>query len=232
MTTATTDKPWPPGYRINPRVEALPPDLIEAFRSVPTAHASDSLGRNIGAMDLRAYHRSLALTMCGPALTVRVRPGDNLMVHKAMAMAQPGDVIVIDGAGDLTQAVIGGLIRTTAIQRQLGGFVIDGVIRDVAEWVQGVIPIYARGNVHRGPTKDGPGMINIPIACAGMAVSPGDLVLGDADSVIVVPAADVAALLRVRAHTKKEDAIRAMNAAGTIDPERFDAPLRAKGCPI
>ena len=231
--TSDTDKPWPTGYRINPRVEVLPPDLIEAFRSVPTAHASDCLGRNIGAMGLRAYHGSLALTMCGPALTLRVRPGDNLMVHKAIAMAQPGDVIVIDGAGDLTQAVIGGLIRTTAIQRKLGGFVIDGAIRDVAEWAEGVIPIYARGHVHRGPTKDGPGMINIPIACAGMAVSPGDLVLGDADGVIVVPAADVADLLpAVRAHAKKEEAIRAMNAAGTIDPERFDAPLRAKGCPI
>ena len=233
MTAATATKAWPPGYRINPRVAALPQDLIDAFRTVPTAHASDSLGRSTGAIGLTAYHGSLSLTLCGPAITARIRPGDNLMVHKAMAMAQPGDVIVIDGAGDLSQAVIGGLIRTTALQRRLGGFVIDGAIRDIAEWAEGVIPIYARGHVHRGPSKDGPGMINVPIACAGMAVAPGDLVLGDADGVIVVPAADVAALLpAARAHARKEEVIRAMNLAGTMDPERFDGPLRAKGCPV
>src|SRR3546814_6876899 len=73
------------------------------------------------------------LGLCGPALTVQVRPGDNLMIHKAFMMAQPGDIIVIDGGGDLSQALIGGLMRTTAMTKKIGGFVIDGAIRDLVE---------------------------------------------------------------------------------------------------
>jgi regulator of RNase E activity RraA len=208
-------------------------ELVEAFRTVPVAHASDCMGRSVGALGLTAYHADLQLTLCGPAITVRVRPGDNLMIHVAMQMAQPGDVIVIDGAGDLAQALIGGLMRTTALARRLGGFVVDGAVRDLAEWAEGGIPVYARGHTHRGPSKDGPGEINVPVACAGLSVLPGDLVLGDADGVVVVPAAQVASLLpAVRAHAAREEKIRAGNRAGTPDPERFAAMLRAKGCPV
>jgi RraA family protein len=162
-----------------------------------------------------------------------VRPGDNLMIHKAISMAAPGDVIVVDGGGDLTQALIGGLMRTTAMTRRIAGFVIHGAIRDLAEWAEGGIAVYATGHTHRGPSKDGPGEVNVPIACAGMAVAPGDLILGDADGVLAIPAAELPALLpRVRAHAAKEDRIRAENSAGTSDPERFNSILRAKGCPV
>jgi regulator of RNase E activity RraA len=155
------------------------------------------------------------------------------MIHQAIAMAEPGDVIVVDGGGDVSQALIGGLMRTSAITRGIAAFVIDGAVRDIAEWAQGGIACYARGHTHRGPTKDGPGEVNVPVACAGMAVCPGDLVLCDADGVIVIPAADAEALLpRVKAHAKREDQIRAANAAGTTDPERFNALLRSKGCPV
>lgn len=229
----STNASWPPGYAIHPRVTALDPELVTAFRAVPAAHASDCLGRGVGALGLTAYHRDLRLTLAGPALTVRVRPGDNLMIHVALQMAQPGDVIVIDGAGDLTQALIGGLMRTTAIARGVAGFVVDGAVRDLAEWAEAGIAVYARGHTHRGPSKDGPGEINVPIACAGMSVAPGDLVLGDADGVVCVPAAQAAALLpQVRAHAAREEKIRAGNRAGTPDPERFNALLRQKGCPV
>lgn len=224
---------WPPGYRINSRVEGPTAELIEAFRSVPVAVAGDCMGRSVGAMGLRTYHDAIDITMCGPAFTVRVRPGDNLMIHKALMMVQPGDILVIDGGGDLTQALMGGLMRTTAITRKLGGLVIDGAVRDVVEWAQGEMPIFARGHTHRGPSKEGPGEINVPISCAGMTVSPGDLVLGDADGVIAIPSADVAALLpAVQAHLKKEEVIRLSNAKGTSDPERFNAILRKKGLPV
>jgi RraA family protein len=224
---------WPPGYRIKPRVEGPAAELIEAFRSVPVAVAGDCMGRSMGAMGLRTYHGAIDITMCGPAFTIRVRPGDNLMIHKALMMVQPGDVLVIDGGGDLTQALMGGLMRTTAIARKLGGLVIDGAVRDVVEWAQGGMPIFARGHTHRGPSKEGPGEINVPISCAGMTVSPGDLVLGDADGVIAIPSTDVAALLpAVQAHLKKEEAIRLSNAQGTSDPERFNAILRKKGLPV
>lgn len=228
-----TPSAWPAGYRINPRKEFISPDLIAAFRAVPVAVAGDCLGRSVGAMGLRSYNSEINTVLCGPAITVRVRPGDNLMIHKAMMMAKPGDVIVIDGGGDLTQALVGGLMRATALARQLGGFVIDGAVRDLVEWAEDGIAIFARGHTHRGPSKVGPGEINIPIACAGLAIQPGDLILGDADGVIAVPSADVSDLLpKVRAHLDKEAKIRAENKQGTSDPERFDAVLRAKGLPL
>ncbi|HEY9572704.1 MAG TPA: RraA family protein [Pusillimonas sp.] len=211
----------------------LAPELIAAFREIPVAVAGDCMGRSLGAMGLTAYHQSLHLGLCGPALTVQVRPGDNLMIHKAFMMAQPGDIIVIDGGGDLSQALIGGLMRTTAMTKKIGGFVIDGAIRDLVEWADGQVPVFAKGHTHRGPSKEGPGRINAPIACAGLVVQPGDLVMGDADGVICVPAAQVEALLpRVRAHLEREQAIRLSNEQGTSDPERFNAVLRAKGLPV
>ena len=232
-TLPQTDDARPPGFRLNPCVATLDPKLIESFRGVPVAHASDVMGRATGARGLVAYHGSLAMSLCGPAVTVRFRPGDNLMIHAAMAVARAGDVVVIDGGGDLPTAVIGGLTRTSAIARELGGFVVDGAIRDVAEWAESVIPAYARGHSHRGPSKDGPGEVNVPVACAGLAVNPGDLVLGDADGVVAIPAADAERVLhRCRDHAAREDETRRKNANGIIDHERFNALLRAKGCPV
>jgi regulator of RNase E activity RraA len=124
-------------------------------------------------------------------------------------------------------------MRTTCVARKLAGLVIDGAIRDIGEWAEDGMPIFARGHTHRGPSKDGPGEINVPVACAGLVVLPGDLVVGDADGVIAIPPAEAADVLqRCRAHLRKEAKIRAENAAGTSDPERFDAALRAKGLPV
>ncbi|WP_066737418.1 RraA family protein [Cupriavidus sp. D384] len=224
---------WPPGYRIHPRAEGPAAAVVAAFRDMPVAAIGDSMSRNIGTVGLRQYHRRLETVLCGPAVTVRVRPGDNLMIHKALMMVQPGDVLVIDGGGDVTQALVGGLMRTTCVAKQLGGLVIDGAIRDLCEWAEDGMPIFARGHTHRGPSKDGPGEINVPVSCAGLAVMPGDLIVGDADGVIAVPAAEAALVLeRCKAHLAKEAKIRADNAAGTSDPERFDATLRAKGLPV
>jgi regulator of RNase E activity RraA len=155
------------------------------------------------------------------------------MVHKALMMAQAGDVIVIDGGGDLTQAIIGGLIRTTALTKKLGGFVIDGAIRDLAEWAEGDVPVFARGHTHRGPSKEGPGEINVPVSVGGLVVQPGDLVLGDPDGVIAIPAEAAGTLLpQTLAHLDREAKIRESNMRGTSDPERFDTILRAKGLPV
>jgi RraA family protein len=191
------------------------------------------LGRCVGTVGIRAYHSNIPKAMCGPAFTVRVRPGDNLMIHKAMTLAQAGDVIVVDGAGDVTQALVGGLMRTSAIAKGFAGFVLDGAVRDTAEWAEGGMPIFARGHTHRGPTKDGPGEINIPIACAGLVVNPGDLILGDSDGVIALPVAILGDLhQRVRAHLAKEAMMRDAFSRNAFDPETFDSILRAKGVPI
>lgn len=232
-TPGESSKQWPPGYRINPRAEGPAAEVIAGFNGLPAAAIGDAMSRNIGTVGLRQYHARLDTTLCGPALTVRVRPGDNLMIHKALMMAQPGDVVVIDGGGDVSQALVGGLMRTTCIAKKLGGLVIDGAIRDLTEWAEEGMPIFARGHTHRGPSKDGPGEINIPVCVAGLVVQPGDLVVGDADGVIAIPAAEAAEVLaKTQAHLAKEAKIREQNKTGTSDPERFDAVLRAKGLPV
>jgi len=231
--TSPDSKQWPQGYRINPRVEGPAPEVVDGFRTMPAAAIGDAVSRNVGTIGLRQYHARLDTVLCGPAVTVRVRPGDNLMIHKALMMVQPGDVLVIDGGGDVSQALVGGLMRTTCVVRKLGGLVIDGAVRDLTEWAEDGMPIFARGHTHRGPSKDGPGEINVPVSVAGLVVLPGDLIVGDADGVVAITSAEAAdVLVKARAHLEKEAKIRAENLAGTSDPERFDAALRAKGLPV
>ena len=138
-----------------------------------------------GGSRLRPMHAGGPL--CGPAITVRTRPGDNLIVHTALDLAVAGDVIVVDAGGDLTNAIFGELMMTIAIQKRLGGFVINGAIRDYAAIHAGNFPVFAAGITHRGPYKDGPGEVNVPIAVDGMIVNPGDLVIGDDDGILSVP---------------------------------------------
>ncbi len=224
---------WPAGFFIGERRNDIPQEIIEAFRQIPVAVAGDCMGRITGTLGLQRYHQDVNIQCCGPAITVKVRPGDNLMIHKALEQAQPGDMIVIDGSGCLTQALIGGLIRTTALTKKIAGFVVDGAIRDLAEWADGEVPVFAKGHTHRGPDKSGPGEVNTPIACAGMAVAPGDLILADSDGVLAIPARDATNVLkRAQAHLLKEEAIRQGNANGTNDPERFNSILRKAGCPL
>jgi regulator of RNase E activity RraA len=228
-----TNSGWPLGYRINPRVDSAPADLIDAFRKVPVAVASDCMGRIAGAFGLRAYHGLSDATACGPAFTVRVRPGDNLMIHKALLLAQVGDFLVVDGGGDISQALVGGLMRAAAMAKRLAGFVIDGAVRDVRDWAEGGMPIFARSHTHRGPTKDGPGEINVPVSCAGMTVLPGDLVLADDDGVTAIPVMEARAVLeRALQQLGREAMMLAANAAGKVDQGTVDGLLRAKGVPI
>lgn len=224
---------WPVGFRINPRAATVSDDWLDRFRSVPVAFVSDSMGRSVGTTGLRAYHGDLDRIALGRAFTVRVRPGDNLMIHKALMLIEPGDMLVIDGGGDLSQALIGGNIIATAIFRRIGGFVIDGAVRDIAELATMGMPVWARGHTHRGPSKDGPGEINVSVAVGGMAVNPGDLVIADADGVVAVPPGGLDGLWpRVADQIRKEKHLRQTAEEGTGDPERFNSILRAKGCPV
>lgn len=217
------------GLRILQRQRCASPQLVQAFAGLPVANISDCMTRMTAAGPrLRSLHGGGAL--CGPALTVKTRPGDNLMIHKAMDMAQPGDVIVVDGGGDLTNALIGELMTTFARTRGIAGFVIDGAVRDLDVIARGDFPVYAAGVTHRGPYKDGPGEINVPIAIDGMVIHPGDLVVGDADGVLCVPlnaAEDVLAATRAKnaAEVKTLEDI----AAGRLDTSWIDATLRRIG---
>ncbi|MEI0548560.1 RraA family protein, partial [Klebsiella sp. 72742] len=111
--------------------------------------------------------------LCGAALTVKARPGDNLMLHYAIDSAEPGDVIVVDAGGDLTNALIGEMMVAYAVKRGVAGIVIHGAIRDAGSIKAGDFPLFAAGVSHRGPYKDGPGEINVPIAIDGMVIEPG-----------------------------------------------------------
>lgn len=169
--------------------------------------------------------------MVGPALTVRTRPGDNLMVHKALNMAEPGDVIVVDAAGDLTNSIVGELMLAYAASKRVAGAVIHGAVRDIAAIRAASLPVFACGVTHRGPYKDGPGEINCPIAIEGMTIEPGDLVLGDDDGVVCIPLEQVDAVYEgVLATRRREAGVMARIRDGSVDRSWVDEALKARGC--
>ncbi len=218
------------GLQILKRERQVPAQLVQAFKGLPVANISDSMSRMAAAgARLRPMHKGGYLA--GPALTVKTRPGDNLMIHKALMLAQPGDVIVVDGGGDLTNALFGEIMVATALKKGVAGVVLHGAVRDVDEIGRGTFPLYAAGVTHRGPYKDGPGEINVPIAIDGMVIQPGDLIVGDADGLLCVPFDDAEAILA--STLKKGEAEKVMLAeiaAGTYDTAWVDATLRRLGC--
>jgi RraA family protein len=179
------------------------PAIIEAFRTAPTSIISDNLSRLPGAVGLRPFHGGGALV--GPAFTVRTRPGDNLAIHKALEIVGPGDVIVVDGGGDETRALIGEIMLNIAKYRGAAGYVIDGAIRDSGAIAASDFPVFARAAIHRGPYKSGPGEINVPVSIGGMVIAPGDIVVGDDDGVVAFPQAIAPKLLEaVKAQIARE----------------------------
>ena len=218
------------GFRILPMPPRPPKKLVRALAAMVTAHLSDNMNRlYAGGAALRPMHRGGKL--CGPAFTVKVAPGDNLMVHKAIDTAAPGDVIVVDAGGEVTHAIIGDIMSSLAEKRGVAGFVIYGAIRDAAEIGARRFPVYACGVTHRGPYKNGPGEINTAIALDGMVVHPGDIVVGDADGVVAVPQAHAEAILALaRTQLAKETATLKDIAAGKADRRWVDELLRQRGC--
>lgn len=220
------------GFRILPRARSVSDDVVARFLKLPVANVSDSMSRMTGAgTRLTRMHRDGQ--MAGPALTVKARPGDNLMLHKAIDMALPGDVIVVDAGGDLTNSLMGELMLAYAIKRGVAGFVLNGAIRDADQIRQVNLPVFAAGVTHRGPYKDGPGEINVPISIDGMVIHAGDLVLGDGDGVLVVPFDDVEEVYAAT-NAKQDAETRQMAAieAGTNDRSWVDATLKKLGCQI
>jgi regulator of RNase E activity RraA len=218
------------GLQILKRKRQVSNQLVEAFRGLPVANVSDCMTRmTAGGPRLRPMHKSGYLV--GPALTVKSRPGDNLMIHKALTLAKPGDVIVVDAGGDLTNSLFGEIMVATSVKIGLAGIVLNGAVRDAEEIGKGTFPLYAAGVTHRGPYKDGPGEINVPIAIDGMVIQPGDLILGDADGLLCVPYDEAQAVLEAT-HKKMEieKGMLADIAAGTLDTTWIDATLKRIGC--
>ncbi len=218
------------GFRISPRAHVAGPEMVARFRALPVANVSDSMSRlTAGGARLRPMHRGGA--MAGPALTVKAPPGDNLMTHKAISLVQPGDILVVDAGGDLTNAIIGEMMLMQLARRGIGGIVINGAIRDASAIRAQDIPVFAAGVTHRGPYKNGPGEINGPIAIDGMVILPGDLVLGDEDGLLCVPFHEMATVLAAgEAKLAAEQRQMANIADGTHDAGWVDAQLRRMQC--
>jgi RraA family protein len=221
------------GFRILPSPPRAAERILAAFAPLPTSNISDNMLRHQGAgARLRPFHRSGKLV--GTAFTVKTRPGDNLLTHKAIDMAAPGDVILVDAGGALDQAIIGEIMTSHARKRGIAGMVIDGAIRDVDAISANDFPVYACGVTHRGPYKDGPGEINVPISIAGMVVNPGDIIVGDADGIVAISQADAERVIALTVAQKdKEEATLAAIASGSpLDRGWVDKMLRDKGCSL
>src|SRR5688572_16344796 len=215
-----------PGFRVRTEFSRLDPSLYRQLADFATPDISDLLNR-LYAMDpaitclTGSHHR-----LCGPACTVKVFPGDNLMVHKSLDVARPGDIAVVDAAGSTMNAVLGDLVSTKAKHRQIAGFVVDGLIRDLPSIIPLDSPIFARGTTPIGPLHRGPGEINYPICCGGIVVSPGDIIVADAAGVVLVPREIAEELLhRLQSHQEANAAYFASVKRGDFSNQWVDRLL-------
>lgn len=196
------------GYRIIKDFERPDKELIEQFRDLPVANIDDNMGR-IACVDtaIKPFNKAKLL---GCAFTVKAPQGDNLVFHKALDLAKEGDILVIAGGGNTERSLCGEIMMNYAKMKKLGGFLIDGAIRDVESTREMDFPVYAKGVNPNGPYKNGPGEINVPVAVGGQVVFPGDIVIGDEDGVVIVRPEDAPELLeKVRKFNKNEETILA-----------------------
>jgi len=216
------------GFRIFTGLHRPEPRLVEHFRGLAASNLADVMGR-FHFMDPGIQMRT-GLPLCGVAVTVIARPGDNLMVHKAMEVATNGDVIIVNTCGNTTSAVFGELMGNSAAAVGLGGIVVDGAVRDTAALAGLRFPVFSRSVCAGGCDKDGPGEINVPAACGNTVVMPGDIVVGDADGVVVVPCEDAEQVLELvkglkDRETKRIEEIR----SGKVFKGEINDTLRSKG---
>lgn len=195
------------------RIERPPKKLIDQFREIGAATVHEAYGRK-GAVSYAIKPIAKGIRLCGPAFTVQCHPGDNLMLHKALERAQPGDILVASVGKYYEAGYWGGLMATSAMAKQLGGLAIDGCIRDSEEIIKMGFPIFCRGFSIRGTTKTVLGLINHPILFGDVFVRPGDLVLGDDDGMVVVDRNECEAVLeksikRIEAEKVKSERLRA-----------------------
>src|SRR5689334_9977323 len=210
--------------------QRVSPQVVQKASQYAASILADVAGRR-GTLDGRITCATPGVKMAGPAFTIEVRPGDNLMIHAAMAMAKPGDILVIDGKGDRTCALMGAIMINACKQQKLGGVVMDAAMRDSLELRELGFPVFCAGTNPNGPTKFVPGRINWPVSVGGIAVNPGDLVVADADGVVFIERHKAASLLplakkKVEDETRRIDDIRANKA---LRPGWLDGALRAAG---
>ena len=207
----------------------IAPELIDRAAKLSPCLLCDALD-NFGAMDYRIKPVWNGAMVIGTALTVKLRTGDNLMLHRAICQAVSGYVLVAETGGNRTNAVWGDMMTRAAMKAGVSGTVVDGVVRDIEDISNFKYPVFSIGSVPQAAHRDGPGSINVPIACGGVAVAPGDLIFGSADGVVVVPRTLIEDVLG-KAEKKQagENARFAEIDAGKIAPRWLDEKMRALG---
>ena len=210
--------------------ERVAPDVVRKAAEYQAAILADVAGRR-GTMHGRIAALAPEMKLAGPAFTIEVRAGDNLMIHAAISMARPGDILVIDGKADRTCALMGSIMINACKKAGLGGVVIDGAVRDTEELRELGFPVYAICANPNGPTKFVPGRINWPVSCGGISVQPGDLVVGDADGVVIVEREKAGSLLEEAAKKVADERSRIAEivAGKNLRPKWLDGSLRAAG---
>jgi len=220
-----------PGFRINETWDRPSRELVDGFAAFETPAISDQMNRlHTMELDVRMF-TDPEQPLVGPAMTVKVFPGDNLMVHKSLDIAQPGDVIVVDAGSSSMNAVLGDVICTKARHRGVAGFVVDGLVRDLpAIRALGNMPVFARGVTPIGPLHRGPGEIGGAISAGGLVVNPGDIIVADLNGVVVVPRMDAEEVLdNVRAKAAAEADYIAAVARGEFSNAWVDKFLLDQG---
>ncbi|MEX2356416.1 MAG: RraA family protein [Thermaerobacterales bacterium] len=222
----------PAGLRIIQDFPRPASRLIAAFAGLGSSQISDAMERFGVPRGLRFLGRE-GTGAVGPALTVKVSPADNLLLHKAVDILKPGDILVVDTGGDESRAVIGDLMGRRAQIRGLAGLVVDGLVRDVASLRTIGLPVWARGATPAGPYKHGPGEIGVAVSIGGVAVHPGDIIAGDDDGIVCVPLPDAESVLAAaRQIAAKEEKLWQSMASGSLSEDRswVDRALADLGC--
>jgi 4-hydroxy-4-methyl-2-oxoglutarate aldolase len=205
-------------------IERPPRDLVDRFRGIGTATVHEASGKK-GYVDCAIKPIAKGVRICGPAFTVQCHPRDNLMLHKALERAQPGDIVVASVGGCYEAGYWGGLMATSALARKLGGLAIDGCVRDSEEMVKMGFPVFCRGFCILGTTKTGLGLINHPTLFGGVMVNPGDLILGDEDGMVVVDRTECKAVLErsmERTETEKKKSVQLAAGVSSVEFNKLD----------
>ena len=219
-----------PGFRIKLDIERPPASLTALFRDFETPDISDILNR-MYTMSPEIHNVVNETALIGPALTVKVFPGDNLMVHKALDAAKPGDVVVVDTSGSQRNAVLGDLVANKAKHLGIAGFIVDGLVRDLPGLKDAGLPVFARGVTPFGPLHRGPGELNYSVSCGGIVVNPGDIIIADTSGIAVVRR-EVAeeTIMRLRSHRAMLQQYVSDVKAGHFSNEWVDRQLAADHC--
>ena len=198
------------------RIERADPDVVDGLAAAGTATVHEAIGRvGYAGADLRPIQHDVRIG--GSAVTVLSHPGDNMMIHAAVEVCQPGDVLVVVNTAPSTHGMFGELLATSLRYRDVRGLVIDAGVRDTSELREMGFPVWSRHVSCQGTVKSTPGSVNVPVVLGGLVVNPGDVVCADDDGVVVVPRADAAwAHEQSQSRLTKESATRERLAAGEL----------------